>query len=605
MIVLAILNTVLVAMLQPVIDLMYPGADGKYHFLPKSIKSPNYEYFPWLQQFLTGHYQDFMNFENYIITHRWQVFVSICVSLLVIGLMKFMFTYAQQFLIESLSERLMLDIRTQLYEHMHTLSLRYFSSKDTGTLMSRITFDVECIGRSMVNGIGEMIKEPLVMVGLVVLMFSVNWKLSLVTALFFPLVVLPLVKIGKKIRGSSRKLLDEKAQLNKLLLETITGIRIVKAFGMEDYEMKRFRKKTGDLFATTMRIIRYSALSSPLTEFIGVIGVVGTLMIAAYFIKTSELTAGQFTSFMAAMLMFYQPFKRLTNANNQFQSGMAGAERVFLLLDTPTDVKDPVTPKPVERPKNEIWFENVDFFYDETHPVLQHINLHLPINKVIAVVGPSGAGKTTLMNLIPRFYDPTGGNIYIDGINLKDYSLKQLRGQMGIVTQETILFDDTIFNNIAYGHPDYDEEKVRQAAKIAHADDFIRQLPEGYNTKIGERGVKLSGGQKQRITIARAVLKNPSILIFDEATSSLDAESERLVQDALDKLMLNRTTFVIAHRLTTILRADIILVLEKGKLVEQGTHQELIQKEGLYQRLYQTQFFTEEENQQTTVNPGE
>ncbi len=572
----SITNFVTIGSLQPVTALLFSKETGSNNLFPQSV--------------MNLHLSIITTIQNHALAYRWQTFLICCAILVSAGFLRFLFSYGQEFLIQSISEFVMLDIRKELYAHLHTLSLKYFTQKDTGTQMARMTFDVDVIGKSFVSGCGDIAKQPLLLISLLGVMLITQWKLTIVTLISFPLISYPLISFGKKVRKKSRGLQEQRAQMNKLLHETITGIRIVKAFGMEEYEKERFMKKIKDLFHTSVQIVRINALSSPLTEFLGVLGVVGTLLIAAYFVHTGELTIGEFSPFIVALVSFYQPIKGLSSANNGVQQGMAGAERVFQLLDTATDVKESPTATALSQPKNEIQFHQVCFEYDPKVPVLHDINLTLPLNKVIAIVGPSGAGKTTLVNLLPRFYDTTSGYISIDGINIKEVTLKSLRDQMGIVTQDTILFDDTIFSNIAYGHPDFDKEKVYAAARIAHADEFIRKLPKGYDTVVGERGVKLSGGQKQRITIARAILKNPPILIFDEATSSLDAESERLVQDALEKLMLNRTTFVIAHRLSTILRADIVLVLDHGRLVEQGTHKELIEKQGVYYKLYQTQF---------------
>ena len=576
LIVLAVLNLFTIGSLIPLVNLLFPTSERSITLIPPVLEKMNLPYIQELQA--------------YAISNRWEVFLWACGILIVMGFVRFFFMYMQEFLLQWLAEKIMFDIRTQLYQHLHTLSLRFFTSKDTGSQMARVTFDVDVIGKTLTAGIGEMAKEPLILLSYLVLMFTCQWKLALLIFVFFPVTVFPLIRIGQKIRKQAKRLQEERAVLNKLLLETLSGIRIVKAFSTEEYERQRFLSRVKDLFRTTVKIIRYSALSTPLTEFIGVIGVVGTLTIAAWFVYRGELSPGVFTTFMAALLSFYQPLKRLANANNQLQQGLAGAERVFSVLDTKTEIIEKTDAKELHKPSQNIQFEKVSFSYDTGHPVLSNINVTLPINKVIAIVGPSGAGKSTLVNLLPRFYDPSEGRILIDGMELKDVSIKSLRSHMGIVTQDPFLFDDTIFNNIAYGQPDSDPERVYTAARIAHAHDFIQQLPHGYQTMIGERGTKLSGGQKQRLTIARAVLKNPSILIFDEATSSLDAESERLVQDALEKLMENRTTFVIAHRLSTILRADIILVLEKGHLVEVGSHKELLALDGLYKRLYQTQF---------------
>jgi subfamily B ATP-binding cassette protein MsbA len=424
--------------------------------------------------------------------------------------------------------------------------------------------------------------------------FYRDWKLALIAMLVFPLTIYPISELGRRMRRITSSTQITLGSLTSLLQETITGSRIVKAFGMEDHENKRFARENERLFKLTMKSVVIRAISNPLMEFLGGIGIAIIVFYGGYQVINETSTPGTFFSFMTALLMLYEPVKRLTGVNNTVQQGLAGAERVLSVLDTVPEIGDrdnAIDLPPISRG---ISIQSATFSY-ENEPVLKHINLEIKAGEMIAFVGMSGGGKTTLVNLIPRFYDLDSGKITIDGHDVRDVTLRSLRGQIGIVTQQTILFNDTVKNNIAYGDISKGDESIINAAKAANAHDFIMKLPDGYNTVIGEQGVKLSGGERQRISIARALLKNAPILILDEATSSLDTEAELEVQEALDKLMKDRTTLVIAHRLSTIRNADRIIVLVDGSIVEEGTHDSLMEKEGHYFKLHNLQFQGQEE----------
>ncbi|MDI6783381.1 MAG: ABC transporter ATP-binding protein [bacterium] len=571
----AILNAVSIGTLQPFLDLLFPESGATSLSLPKPIL---HFFGDYLQQL-----------SAYLITHRWQAFFIISGWLLVVAALKGTFSYIQEYWSEYVGARTMFDIRTDLYEHLQSLSLRYFSKSSTGEMMSKLTYDVDLVGNIVTAVYGHAIREGVVIIGLLTLLFILHWQLALISLVLFPVGFYPIVRFGKKMRKRSTAVQQTRAEVNVVSQETISGVRVVKAFGMEKYESDRFAQKAKDLFLHTMKVNRITALASPVMEFLGAIGVVVTFWLGAYFVFRGQLTVGTFAAFLVALGSFYQPVRKLTEANNTLQRGLAGAQRIFEIIDTPQDIQEIPNATRLPRMQHQLEFNNVSFAYNQ-NPVLQEINLTVKKNKMIAIVGASGVGKTTLVNLIPRFYDATAGTIEIDGHDIRSVTINSLRDQMGIVTQETILFDDTIFNNIAYGHKEFVQEKVSTAAKLAHADEFIQRLPQGYETKIGERGVTLSGGERQRLALARAILKDPAILILDEATSALDAESERLVQEALDELMRNRTTFIIAHRLSTVIRADTIVVLDQGKIVEKGTHTELMQQNGVYANLYRCQF---------------
>jgi subfamily B ATP-binding cassette protein MsbA len=571
----ALLNAVSIGSLQPIFDGLFAQERGGSGIsLPGPVAAILGQRLVELQEFLQA--------------HRISVLTFIGAALFLVFLAKGVLTYVQQLQMRYVAERVQRDIRNDLYAHLHTLSLRFFTRRSTGEIMSRLSSDVESLGDASTELFRNALKEPLNIIGLIALLFLIKWQLAVLSLLVLPVAILPIVKFGAKIRRRGTQVQERRAELNTILQETISGVRIVKAFAMEEYEKGRYTEASDRVFRAIMRIARVDALTSPVLEVLGSVGIVVAVWVGGYLVFSKSLTPGAFMAFLGALASLYQPVKRISQINNNIQRGMAGVARVFELMDLRSDVAERSGAVTLGRMQEGVRFHDVSFAYEPDRTVLHGLNFSAKLGEIVAIVGTSGAGKTTLVNLIPRFYDPTSGIITIDGIDISRVTILSLREQMGIVTQDTILFDDTVFDNIAYGRREIASDRVVEAAGIANAEEFIRALPEGYATRIGEQGVRLSGGQKQRIAIARAILKNPPILILDEATSALDAESERLVQEALDRLMQNRTTFVIAHRLSTIIRADRILVLEAGCLVEQGTHSELIARGGVYRRLYET-----------------
>jgi ATP-binding cassette, subfamily B, bacterial MsbA len=574
----SLLNAVSVASLQPAFDGLFGGGQRRQVLsLPPALQS-------WLGEW-PARAQAFMQ------THQVSVLTFLAWFLLVVLVIKALINYVSVYLMRFVSERIMADVRNELYGHLHTLSLGFFLRKNTGEIISRVTADVDAVGSSVTDLFRNALREPFTIVGLVILLFVIHWKLAVASLLIFPMTVIPIVKFGAKIRRRGTRVLERRAELSTLLQEGITGIRIVQAFGMEGYERERFRAKNEDLFHATMRILRVDALSSPVMEILESVGIVVAVWLGGYLVFRGELTPGAFMGFIAALASLYVPIKRLSAVNNNIQRGMAGAHRVFEILDQRPEVIERPGAASLPQVKEAVSFEHVGFAYERDRFILRDIHFQAKMGEIVAIVGASGAGKSTLVNLLPRFFDPSEGRILLDGVDLRDVTLHSLRSQMGMVTQETILFDDTIADNIAYGQSAAEgDARIREAARLANAEEFICNLPKGYATRIGEKGVRLSGGQRQRIAIARAILKDPPILILDEATSALDAESEHLVQEALERLMVHRTTFVIAHRLSTVIQADRIIVLDGGRLVEMGTHPELMAMRGAYCRLYQNQF---------------
>jgi len=454
---------------------------------------------------------------------------------------------------------------------------------------------VEKIQSAVSEMAGDLLKEGLTVVGLLVILFVKDWRLALLSLVAMPLAFYPLVRFGRHLRASNETSLRRWRDISEILQETISGFRVVKAFGMEAFEISRFRRAAGRLLTVNMRITRTTSVLPPLMEFVGGVALVGALFYGSHAIQTGRLTTGEFTSFLVALFAMYTPVKRLSRVNATLQGALAAGRRIFEVLDTHLEVAEAPGARRLPRMKGEIEYRGVGFRYaDGGGAVLRRVSFSGRSGEVLAIVGTSGAGKTTLVNLLPRFYDVSDGAILMDGVDIRTVTLRSLREQIGLVTQETVLFNDTVRANIAYGLEGVDEARVETAARAAFAHDFILDLPRRYDTVIGERGSRLSGGQRQRIAIARAILKDPPILILDEATSALDAESERLVQEALANLMRGRTTLVIAHRLATVRNADRILVLEGGEIRETGSHEELLRRGGLYGRLHELQFAPED-----------
>ncbi|HDD35457.1 MAG TPA: lipid A export permease/ATP-binding protein MsbA [Candidatus Desulfofervidus auxilii] len=500
------------------------------------------------------------------------------------------FWYLQNYLMNYVGQRIVCDMRERLYTHMLQLPLSYFQRHHTGTLMSRILNDVTLIQGAVSGAVTRLLCDSFTIIGLIGVVFYRDFILATITMIVFPLAIMPVMRIGRKIRKISTSSQEEMGELSSLLNETFSGARIVKAFGMEDYEKGRFQAVNNRLFHWYMRAVKMQAITSPLMEFLGSIGIASVIGYGGYRVINGISTPGNFFSFIAGVMMLYRPIKGLSNVYNTVQQGIAAAIRVFEVLDTETERKDEVK-KELPCFNDTILYKQVWFKYPgEKEWILKGINLCIKKGQKVALVGPSGAGKTTIVNLLPRFYDINKGKIIIDGHDINEINLRSLRAQIAIVSQDTILFNDTVKNNIRYGRPDATDEEVIAAAKAAYAYDFIKKLPQEFETIIGERGIRLSGGEQQRICIARAILKNAPILILDEATSFLDTESEAMVQKALENLLSNRTALIIAHRLSTIIRADKIAVVNNGHIVEEGKHEELLSKNGFYARLYKIQF---------------
>jgi subfamily B ATP-binding cassette protein MsbA len=520
------------------------------------------------------------------------------IAVMAIYLAKGLGAYFSSYLMTDVGQRVVRDIRNQLFRHILDQSAAFFSSRTTGALMSRITNDVNQVQQAVSETVGDLVREGLSLVGYAAVMFYVDFRLALVCVTGAPIVVYPLVRLGQRVRRSTRRGQEELEHLSHVTAEAFTGHRIVKAFGAEGRESRRFRDASQRLYRTNLKITSTVAILPPLMEFLGGLGVVGLMWYGSTKISSEQMTQGDFLMFVVAAFMMYTPVRKLSRVNTNLQQAMAASERIFEMLDTHSEVLERPDARALEPLRRGIEFRDVSFEYDDGSGdyVLRDVSFTVRAGQMIAIVGLSGAGKTTLVNLIPRFYDVTSGGIFIDDEDIRQVTLRSLRAQVGIVTQDTVLFDDTIAANIAYGVPHATESDIEGAARAAHAHEFIDTLPGGYQTRIGERGQRLSGGQRQRLAIARALLKNSPILILDEATSSLDAESERLVQEALANLMRDRTAFVIAHRLSTVRRADAIIVLEHGRIAETGGHDELLAiPGGVYAKLYALQLFDKQE----------
>ena len=502
--------------------------------------------------------------------------------------------YFATFLMTDIGQRVVRDIRNQLFRHIIDQSAAFFARSSTGSLMSRITNDVNQVQQAVSETLGDLLRETLSLIGFGALLFYLDWQLATVTVFIAPLAIHPLVRLGKRVRRTTRRSQEELEQLAHVTAEAFTGHRIVKAFSAEGHEEARFRRAAHQVYRINLKVTSTLALLPSLMELLGGAATVFLVWYGSRQIVAGELTEGEFLLFIVAAFMMYTPIKKLSRVNASLQQAIAASERIFQVMDTHSEVKERPDAGLLQTPRFAIEFQNVAFAYDDrpAKPILRDVSFRVAPGEMVAIVGLSGAGKTTLVNLLPRFYDVTSGAIRVDGLDIRDVTLQSLRSKIGIVTQETVLFDETIASNIAYGSPGMSAGEIEAAARAAHAHEFILNLSAGYETRIGERGQTLSGGQRQRIAIARAILKNAPILILDEATSALDAESELLVQDALQTLMRNRTSFVIAHRLSTVRRADQIIVLEKGRIVEVGRHDELLASPGsVYSKLYALQSF--------------
>lgn len=504
------------------------------------------------------------------------------------------FSFINRYNIAFAGERVVTDLRQQLYDHLMTLSLRFFADRRTGEIVSRVTNDVTTLQAAVTDDVVTLLQQSLTLLGGVFFLFWLDWRLTGIVIIGIPLITVVIIYLGRKIRQAATEVQDRLAEASAVVEESVGGIRIVKSFAREAYEISRFQAKIEQTFAAAMRRTKISAILAPTIGFMAFMSITITLWFGGYEVILGRLTPGELIAFLIYTMLVAGPLAQFSGLYSRFQSALGATERLFELLDLQPDIADAAEAQPLPTIVGHIRFRAVNFEYETNIPLLHNINLTVEPGQVVALVGPSGAGKTTLVNLIPRFYDVTGGVITIDDHDIRQITGLSLREQIGIVPQESAIFSDTIRENIRYGKLDATSAEIEAAARAANAHDFISRAAQGYDTLVGERGIKLSGGQRQRIAIARAILKNPRILILDEATSSLDSESEQLVQEALERLMQARTSFVIAHRLSTVTKADWIVVLNEGRIVEQGTHAQLLNhKTGLYRKLHAMQFNVE------------
>lgn len=518
----------------------------------------------------------------------------IAASIIAIFVVRGLFWYGQNYLMSYVGQSVIIDIRAAVFKKLQRLSVSFYDKNKTGTIMSYVTNDVNALQSAMVENTIEMITEGFILIGSVVAMIYLDWRLTLFTVCTFPVVLWFMEFFGKKIRKTGGRIQECTADITSVLQESVASARVIKSFVREDYEVDRFDVENRANFRANMKNAQLMATLTPVVELVAAIGVTMIIWYGGNNVINGTITAGSLVAFLTYAVNISNPIKRLTRVIGNIQKALAAAQRVFMIIDMPEEIAESRDAKQLPEVRGKVEFQNVSFAYDDKGNVITDLSFSVKPGEVIAIVGPSGAGKSTIANLLPRFYDVNKGDIKIDGHSVREVTLDSLREQVGIVPQETMLFNGSVYNNILYGRLDATKEEIEAAAKAANAHDFIMQLTDGYETKLGDRGVNLSGGQRQRIAIARAILKNPRILILDEATSALDTESERVVQEALDRLMVGRTSFVIAHRLSTVKNADKILVLEKGNLVESGTHDELLALDGLYAHLYKIQYRNKE-----------
>jgi len=512
-------------------------------------------------------------------------------ALFAVAVLKSLFNYGQNYLMNYVGNQVITDIRQELFGKLIRLPVPYHDVNTSGRLVSRVVSDVTLMANAVAGVLKDIFQQGLTLLAMMGVIFYQNWRLGGLSVIVIPLSVFTMVRMGKRLRALAASGQERMGDMASTLQETLSGIRMVKAYGREETEAARFQQSNRSFLSTTMKAIQVSSLGSSHMEVIGVVGVAAIIWYGGFLVINGSMTPGEFFSFLAAMFMAYAPIRKLSGSNNQIQQALAAAERVFGVLDLKTEQEAEKGRLELPRIAQSVAFDDVTFHYEsQTVPALNDINLTVRAGEMVALVGSSGSGKTTLVNLIPRFYEPTAGRILIDGVDIQSYTLRSLRSQIGMVSQDVVLFDDSIRNNIAFGRENATDEDITQAARLAYAHDFVERLPQGYQTVVGEKGVKLSGGERQRLAIARAILRDPPLLILDEATSALDTESERVVQLALANLMKGRTTVVIAHRLSTIQQADRIMVLARGSIVEVGTHDELLRRGGQYQRLHAMQF---------------
>src|SRR6056297_3678313 len=536
---------------------------------------------PWLFKFLI---------DDVLIAGNELILNYIAAGAVLLYFFKGVFNYTQKYLISGLSQHVIVDLRKDIYQHLQKLSLSFFERQRTGDLMSRITNDVNVIQTSLTTGLSNIVLQPIMIIGIVGFLIYIDWKLALVSFLIIPLVSVAISKFGFKMRSISTRIQNEMSNVTNILQETLSAVRIVKAFNNEDKEIKKFNRANDRTLEENLKGVQVEATITPVVEIIISFGAAAFLWYGGHKVLRGEMTTGELITFIGYIGLLVSPINILSRSYNLMQKAVGASERIFNLLEVDERVIEKADAIEMPSIEGNVEFNDVSFSYNEGEEVLKDINLNITKGEMIAFVGHSGAGKSTLVNLIPRFYDVDSGKIRIDGIEIKDVKIDTLRKQIGIVPQETILFKGTIAENIAYGAEHKSREEIIDAAKKANAHQFIVEFDKGYDTEIGERGVSLSGGQKQRISIARALLTDHKILILDEATSSLDLKSESLIQEALERLIKDRTTFVIAHRLSTIINADKIIVIEQGEIVEKGTHEELIDNKGYYYKLYKSQF---------------